>query len=91
MQSLGDVMSKYKVPEVAEKSRVNHEFQSYGLYLAEQLNDMAHRGIYIRMAKQQPRSLLERALSFVSDSGATNKGALFMWKIKQLRAEKKNV
>ena len=41
------------------------------------------------MAKTEHRAILEKALSFVSDSKATNKGALFMWKVKQLKDEKK--
>ena len=41
--------------------------------------------IYMKLAKTVHRSLLEKALSFVIDSKADNKGALFMWKLKELR------
>ena len=37
------------------------------------------------LAKTMPRAILEKALSFVIDSTAKNKGALFMWKLKQLQ------
>lgn len=69
---------------------ISREFQSYGIYLAEELNDYKHRGLYIRLAKTMHRSILEKALSFVVDSNAKNKGALFMWKLKELKAEKIN-
>lgn len=90
MQSISSVLEKYEKPEEKKaNNRITQEFQLFGLYLADQLNDAAHKGIYIRMAKQQPRGLLQSALSFVSDSGARNKGALFMWKVKQLRGAQK--
>lgn len=38
------------------------------------------------MSKTVPRPILEKALSFVIDSGARKKGALFMWKLKELGA-----
>lgn len=64
---------------------ISREFQSFGIHLAEELNDYKHRGLYIKLAKTIHRSILEKALSFAVDSNATNKGALFMWKLKELR------
>lgn len=66
---------------------VSREFQSYGVYLSEELDDYKHRGLYIKLAKVTHRSILEKALSFAVDSGARNKGALFMWKLKQLKGQ----
>lgn len=66
---------------------VSREFQSFGIYLAEELDDYDHRGLYIKLAKTIRRAILEKALSFVKDSGAKNKGALFMWKLKHLKGE----
>ncbi len=68
---------------------VSREFQSFGIHLAEQLDDYRHRSLYIKLAKTVHRSILEKALSFTSDSKARNKGALFMWKLKELKNEKK--
>ncbi len=65
---------------------ISREFQSFGIYLAEQLDDDKHKGLYIKLAKTVHRSVLEKALSFVADSKAKNKGALFMWKLKQLKS-----
>ena len=64
---------------------VSREFQSYGMHLAEELDDYKHRGLYIKLAKIHNRAILEKALTFVSDSNAKNKGALFMWKLKELK------
>lgn len=65
---------------------ISREFQSYGVYLSEELDDYKHKGLYIKLAKETHRSILEKALSFAVDSGARNKGALFMWKLKQLKS-----
>lgn len=65
---------------------ISREFQSFGVHLAEELGDYKHKSLYIKLAKTEHRSILEKALSFVSDSNARNKGALFMWKIKELKA-----
>lgn len=87
MQSLGSVLEKYKPEQKAVTNRITQEFQAYGLYLAGQLADEKHKGIYIKLAKTYPRNILQQGLSFVSDSNARNKGALFMWKIKQLKTK----
>ena len=70
---------------------VSREFQSYGIHLAEELDDYKHKSLYIKLAKTTHRSILERALSFCIDSNAKNKGALFMWKLKQLKTQNSKV
>lgn len=87
MQSIKQVLKKFD--PVTDKY-VSREFQTFGLYLAEQLDDYKHRSLYIKLAKTVHRSILEKALSFVSDSNADNRGALFMWKLKELRSIIKN-
>ena len=82
MQSIGKILKNFKP---VEDKYISREFQSFGIHLSEELDDYKHRGLYIRLAKTVHRAILERALSFVSDSNAKNKGALFMWKLKQLR------
>lgn len=69
---------------------ISREFQSFGLYLCQKLEDPKHKTLYLRLAKTTPRFLLDEALSFVLDSNANNKGALFMWKLKQLKTKKKD-
>jgi len=85
MQSIKGVLNKFN--PVTDKY-VSREFQGFGLHLTEVLNDPKHKSLYMKLAKTVHRSLLEQALSFVVDSNATNKGALFMWKLKEL---KKNI
>ena len=65
---------------------ISREFQSFGVHLSEELDDYKHKSLYIKLAKTTHRSLLERALSFCVDSKAKNRGALFMWKLTQLKA-----
>ncbi len=68
-----------------EDKYISREFQSFGIHLAEQLDDYKHRSLYIKLAKTVHRSILEKALSFAVDSNARNKGALFMWKLKEFK------
>ena len=82
MQSIKQVLKKF---DPTSDKYVSREFQTFGLHLAEQLDDYKHRSLYIKLAKTVHRSILERALSFVVDSRAKNKGALFMWKLKELK------
>jgi len=86
MQSIKSVLTKYSP---TTDKYISREFQTFGLHLAESLNDYKHRSLYIKLAKTVHRPVLEEALSFCIDSNATNKGALFMWKIKELRKQVK--
>jgi hypothetical protein len=85
MQKIGDTLKKYKLDDT-DKS-VSREFQLYAYNLAVELNDLAHKSLYMKLAKETPRGLLETARSFVKDAAnARSKGRLFMWKLKQLKA-----
>lgn len=87
---LKDLLSKFdsdsRKPACAGKY-VSREFQAFGCYLAEQLNDLNHKSLYIKLAKTEDRRLLENALQYVQDSHARSKPRLFMWKIKQLKQQ----
>lgn len=86
MQSVKQVLGKFNP---TKDKYISREFQTFGLQIAEKLDDYKHRSLYIKLAKTVHRSILERVLSFVVDSDAKNKGALFMWKLGQLRKEAK--
>ena len=86
MKKVSTILKNYN-PQVDK--HVSREFQSYGIHLAEELDDYKHRGLYIKLAKTHHRSILEKAFSFVIDSNAKNKGALFMWKLQQLKTDGK--
>lgn len=83
-QSVGDILKKFNP---LEDKYISREFQSYGIYLSEELSDYKHKSLYIKLAKTIPRSVLEKALNFVKASRAKSKARLFMWKIKQLKSE----
>jgi hypothetical protein len=84
MQSVKQILKKFNP---VEDKFISREFQSFGIHLAEELDDYKHRSMYIKLAKTVHRSILEKALSFVSDSNARNKIGLFMWKIKELKGQ----
>ncbi|PIV62681.1 hypothetical protein CO083_05855 [Candidatus Roizmanbacteria bacterium CG_4_9_14_0_8_um_filter_34_12] len=81
MDSIKDVLEKFNP---LEDKYISREFQTFGVYLAEKLEDKSHKSLYMKLAKTLPRPVLEKALRFVADSRARRKGALFMWKLKQL-------
>lgn len=84
MKSVGKILKNFNP---VEDKYISREFQSYGIKLAEDLDDYKHRGLYIKLAKTTHRSVLEKAYSFAIDSNARNKGALFMWKLKEIKKE----
>jgi hypothetical protein len=86
MQSIKQVLTKFN-PQTDKY--ISREFQSYGIRLADQLDDYKHKSLYIKLAKTVHRAILDKALTFAVDSTAKNKGALFMWKLKELRGEVK--
>lgn len=86
MQTIKQVLNKFNP---TTDKYVSREFQTFGLRLAEELDDYKHKSLYIKLSKTTHRSILERALSFAVDSNAKNKGALFMWKLKEIKKEVK--
>ena len=86
MKSIGDVLKRF---DPIEDKYISREFQTFGIYLTEKLQDPRRKALYIKMAKELPRPVLEQALRFVVDSKARSKGALFMWKLKEMGVFKK--
>ncbi len=84
-----NVLDRYELDEEKQK-RISREFQDYAYRLAVALDDTAHTPIYMRMAKNTPREILEKAKSFVIDSNARSKAKMFMWKVKSLKQEGDN-
>lgn len=80
---IGDLFAEY---EVTQNKYISQEFQDFGYQLAVKLNDLSHKSLYMKMAKEVDRSILEQALSFVTDAdSAKSKARLFMWKVNQLK------
>lgn len=64
---------------------LSKEFQVYGVYLAEELSDTRHYSLYIKLAKEVDRKILEDALNFAKGyTTAKSKARLFMWKLTKL-------
>ena len=86
MKSVQQILKNFNP---TEDKYISRDFQAYGIWLAEEMNDYKHRSMWIRIAKINHRSVLEKALSFVKDANADNQIALFLWKLKQLKTAPK--
>ncbi len=88
--SLDQVLDKYVHEDENKQRRISREWQDYAYRLAVELGDVEHTSLYMRMCKNTPRYVLEEALIFVKGaSKVRSKAKLFMWKVKQIREEKK--
>lgn len=83
MQKISDILKNFNP---LKDKYISREYQAFGVYLSQKLQDEKHKSMYIKFAKTIPRAVLEEALRFVIDSEARNKAALFMWKLKELNA-----
>ncbi len=81
-RTLKDILPSF---EETKDKYISREWQAYGVTLAQELGDIAHKALYIKMARDYPRNVLEVARQFVSDAKARSKGRLFMWKVKELQ------
>jgi hypothetical protein len=86
MQKVSQILKNFNP---TKDKYISRDFQSFGIWLAEEMDDYKNRGMWIKLAKTNHRSVLEKALSFVKDSTADNKIALFLWKMKQIKNETK--
>ena len=88
LKSSKELLATYNIldPE-SRKKHASHEFQAFAYKLAHDLNDLQNLKIYMRLAKNVERSLMERAYSYALDANTENKGRKFMWKLKELRRE----
>lgn len=82
---VGDILQRFNP---VEDKYISREFQKYGYDLAQDLGDLEHKALYIKLAKQLPRALVEKARYFVKDArNVESKPKLFMWKVTQLKKE----
>ena len=86
MDSIDDILKKF---DPFEDKYISREFQSFGVYLSEKLGDPRHKSLYIKLARDIPRPILDEALRFVVDAKARSRAALFMWKLRQMGAWEK--
>lgn len=79
------------IKEILEEKRrkknlgnIAYEFQDYGVRLAEALNDLRRKSFYIKLAKEQTRSVLEAAKEYaLGYTKARSKAKIFMWFLKE--------
>ncbi len=93
-QDLRDQLGKYKKTIESRQKYVKNEYQAYGLELAKELGDWKNRAIYIRLAKNVDRKIIEAARYFVKDQDKSKLKTpfkLFLWKLKELRNAQKPV
>ena len=88
MKKIGQIIDEIKNP--TRPKNLSTEFQVYGCYLAESLDDTKHYSLYIKLAKEYPRGLLDEALTYTKGyTKAKSKGKVFMWRLQQLRKDQK--
>jgi len=91
-QTIGSLFDLQKIKIEKRRKYIKNEFQAYGLYLAKELGDWKSKSLYMRLAKTHPRQLLENARLFVKHQNrgtVKSRSRLFMWKLKNLKDEKK--
>ncbi len=86
VDSIKDILKRF---DPLKDKYISREYQAFGVYLAQKLEDERHKSLYIKFAKTIPRPILEEALRYVIDANARKKAALFMWKLKEMKAFQK--
>lgn len=86
MKRIGQIIDDIKNPE--RPKNLHKEFQVYGVYLAESLGDTKHYSLYMKLAKEYKRGLLDEALTYAKGYySAKSKAKVFMWRLSQLKKE----
>lgn len=84
MKSIGKAIAEAKFKD--RPKNISKEFQMYGIYLAESLQDTKRYSLYIKLAKTTDRKILEEALNFTKGyTSAKSRARVFMWKLQQLK------
>jgi hypothetical protein len=87
MKQISEIIQNSK--GIKRPKNLSTEFQHYGVFLAESLEDTKHYSLYIKLAKNTSRGLLEEALSYTKGyTTAKSKARVFMWRLSVLKKEK---
>ncbi len=88
-ERLQDALAKYQqiVTQPEKNPYVSTPEQLRALQLATLYDDQDHKIRYLNLCRRTHPAIIEQAASFVADAQAHNKGALFMWKVKEIRAQ----
>ena len=92
LSKASSLFQKYDfVDRITKNSKyLKNEFQDFGVRLTHKLQDPKHKALYIKLAKELPRGVLEQALTLTLDypTRDNNKGRLYMWKLNEICKEK---
>jgi len=92
LNDVSSIFSKYDFVDRLTKNdkHLKMEFQDFGIRLSQKLQDLNHKALYIKLAKDLPRGILEEALTFTLDypTRDQNKGKLYMWKLSEICSKK---
>ena len=84
MKSVSTIIAETRFKD--RPKNISKEFQHYGVYLAESLEDTKRYSLYIKLAKETDRNLLEEALNFTKGCyNVRSKARVFMWRLKELK------
>lgn len=84
MKKIGEALAVRR--EVELNKHISTEFQNFGIYIADCLDDAKHYALYIKLAKTYPRGFLEEALTYAKAyTTARSKAKIFMWRLRQLK------
>lgn len=90
MKKIGVALGERSTPK--KNKHISTEFQNFGIYIADCLDDAKHYALYIKLAKTYPRGFLEEALTYAKAyTTAKSKAKIFMWRLKQLKKDAKQV
>lgn len=90
LKSIRQLLDTYNLDDTGKY--ISQEFQDYGYRLAVELDDLENKSLYIKLAKETSRKLLEAARTFVKDAqNVRSRGKLFMWKLKQLKSDSSTI
>lgn len=84
MKSIATAIADTKFKD--RPKNISTEFQMYGVYLAESLQDTKHYSLYMKLAKTIDRKILDEALTYTKGyTAAKSKARVFMWKLTELK------
>ena len=86
MQSIGDILKEITAKDSGKY--LKFEWQLYAYNLAKWMDDLDRVSMYMKLAKNEDRQIVQQAWDFVKDSNARSKPRLFLWKLSLLKKEK---
>ncbi len=85
MESIKDILAKIAGSDKGKY--LKYEWQLYAYRLATYLEDEDRMSMYMKMAKNGNREMIQQAWDFVKESKPRSKSRLFMWKLAELKKE----